>query len=424
MTATDLNNQINLQAFCEANGEANHTFIRLPRFGWYATDKKDGTVRSLVDFLPLEDLVAFCTDLILEKRQYHENRILYNEVAIVRLTNDIRILLATKQFYKECVTELLEGQAFVDGRYLNLAKMFEANGMDHFLDTGIGLATEPVLKKFQRQISINVSNLRNKLVVPSWSAPGHFSSLEYCKIDQPGHRKTFYVNGEKGWYGKLHKKIYGNFVNLVTHQGCTWDPKIDYWADKALDLDESLDVKQCLQIWSEAKNLELKKSPLDMIQTINGVGKIRMNVGNFTLSQVKELEKKFDQKYEDLWVAQKQAEIQIGHVKFVQKNMRYYYELQSEGVLREYTNFAIEITKIRKVNGIFVREGILYYEGKQTPFELENTAFLTARELRKELDNFFFNRGIGIPLVAQAYSNSLPEVINRFNLNCLIDPTG
>lgn len=424
MTSSDFNSRINLQAFCDANGILDYTFLKLPRFGWFAINKRDGEIKTLTDFIPTEDMVKFCTDLIIEKPQYHESRILYNEISLARLVNDIRILLTLKQFHKATQQEFMEGQGYADGHYINISQMFTDNGMGQFSETGVGLITEHLLKSFSIPLALTKLNLKNKLIIPTWCSPQHLCSFEHCSIDTPNHRSTFFINGEKGWYGKVDKTVYGNFSNLLTHAGCTWDKKIDYWSSKVMDLDEtSLGVSQCLQIWREANCTKFKRSPLDIIEANGGAGKLRLNTEQLTLAQIKELEKKFNIPLVEVWQKQKQAQVKIGNMTFIARDLRYYTE-NARGELSEFTNFMVEIHRIQKRDGKFYRQGIVCFEGKQEPFELANNLFLSTKEFIKALTHLFLTTGLGVPIVASNYRGYLLDVINRLNLNCMIDSTG
>ena len=422
MTSSDLCSRINLQAFCDANKLTGFSFVKMPRFGWFAINQVDGTIQTLIDFIPKQELVAFCTDLIVEKQQYHDGRIYYNEQGIIRLANDIRILLTYKKFHMDCMTEFMEGQHYVGGYAGNLNQTFERNGMAAFKNTGVGLVTGPVLQTYKKLLYLDDS-LKNKLVIPTWCTPQHFCSFEYCAVDAPTNRHTFFIHGEKGWYGKPVDTVYGNFSNLLTHDGCTWDKKVDYWVEKPLALDDSLAVNQCLQIWTEARNAKFKRSPLDVIEANGGVAKLKFNVSNLTLNQITELQKKFDIQLKELWEAQKQSQVEMGRLTFIAKNMRYYVQT-SAGTIQEFTNFLMEVNRIYKKEDKFYRQGIIYYEGKEVEFEFPNDDFLSVKNLTRALNNFFLTHGIGVPIVSTTYRSFLLDVINKLNVGCMIDPVG
>lgn len=422
MMNSDFNSRINLQAFCDANGVTGYRFVKLPRFGWFAINERDGEVRTLIDFIPTDKMIEFCTDLILEKKQYHECRILYNETAVTRLANDIRIMLSFKRFHREAQAEFMEGQVYASGKQVNLNKMFTDNGMAHLADTGAGYVTDTLFNTYRVALALH-KKVQNSLVIPSWCSPQHICSFEHCRTDSPNRRTTFFINGEKGWYGKPTKFVHGNLANLFTNPGCTWDRKLNYWVETPLELAESLSVHQLLQIWTESRNIKFKRSPLDLIEAVNGINKLKYNVSELTLSQVEELETRFKLELTDYWRSQKQAEIKIGPITFIAKNMRYYAQLP-DGDLQECTNFLMEINKIQKKDGVFYRQGIIYYEGKQEGFELSNDCFLTSRKFLQAINYFFLNRGIGIPLVNSCYTKYILEIVNRLNIGCMIDPSG
>lgn len=423
MNCNDFNNRINLQAFCEANGVKGYSFVRMPRFGWFAVNKVDNEIRTLIDFIPMNDMVNFCTDLIMEKTQYHEGRIMYNEVTVTKLCNAIRIRLLLKKFHQDCKAEYHEGATYTSGKTRCLAEMFKENGMDAFADTGVGVISDLIHKTYRVELALPHS-LKGKLVIPTWCTPQHTASFESCSITEPNRRTSFIVEGEKGWYGKPIKTVYGNFTNLMTHQGCTWDKKLNYWVDKPLDLDESLDVSKCLQIWTEASpNLSFKRDPLSIIEATNGVGKVKLNLQALSANQTSELEKRFKTPLMALWKTQKQVEVVVSRMPFIYKDMRYY-RVCSDGNLEEFTNFAVEITRVYKKDNVFYRQGYVYFEGRQEPFELPNVQFFSSSIFFRALNWFFLNRGIGVPWVDSSLLRVLVDVINKFNANFTIDHEG
>ena len=139
------------------------------------------------------------------------------------------------------------------------------------------------------------------------------------------------------------------------------------------------------------------------------------------LAQLSELEKRFKLKLESFWQAQKYKLVKIGHLTFVAKDMRYYVEAPT-GTM-EITNFSMEIHSIqRKSNNKFYRIGLIYFEGKQEPFELPNDDFLSVQKLVKSINELFLERGLGVPIISNAYRGYLLEIINRLNIDSMRDP--
>jgi hypothetical protein len=420
MTYNDFNSRINLPAWARDQGIKGYEFVRMPRFGWFAVNRDTGDVRSLIDFVGLDDVVIFCTDLILEKHKYHEGRIFYNEVAVARLCNDIRIQLALKRLHQDAVAEYNEGRAQADGKTINLAKMYTDNGMQAFAQTGVGFMSQTIYNTYARQLGIHRSTV-NKLIIPTWYTPKHIASFESAQIGNPLQgRMTFYTTGEKGWYGRPEKRIMGDFKQLLTHPGCTWDEKLNLWADGLIHLDDSLNYKQVLEIWSKAKNIRFKQDPLDELERRGAKDQLKDSLSGLSLSQISELEKRFNEKLQPFWQAQKYKLVTIGHLTFVSRDMRYYVE-SPQGTL-EITNFSMEIHSIKKsTDHKFYRVGLIYYEGKQEPFELPNEDFLSVQKLVKSINNFFLERGLGVPIISNAYRGYLLEIINRLNIDMMID---
>lgn len=416
MTANEFNLKINLQAFCEANGKSDYKYVRMPRFGWFATDSKQTTVNSIFDFMPTDKILEFCMYLIQEKTQYHDSRIIYNELSTKRLANDIRIILTFKQFYLDCRNELLTGQAFSDGKYINVCKMYKDAGMSAFIDTGIGLITEAVASKYQVQLGLK-QGVRNKLIVPTYCTPSHICSYEICDLSNINHRIPLYTNTEKGWYGKVNAPIVQSFNKLQTVTGCTWDYKLDYWTNQVVQLDKSLDVLQCLHIWKEARNTTFARSPLEVIRANNEVSKLKLNLQNLNMSQVEALQTFFKtDELLSIWKKQKLEQFKLGNVTFINKDNRYYIEPKN-GNLEELTNFSVTVTNIFKRKKKFYRSGYINYGEKELAFEFENKAFESPKAFRRTINNFFFDNKLGIPLISVSYQNQVLEAVTRFNSN-------
>ena len=420
MNSNELNLKINLQAFCEANGKTDYSYIRMPKFGWFAIDSKQTTISNIFDFIPTDKILEFCMYLIQEKTQYHDSRIIYNELSTKRLANDIRIMLTFKQFYMDCRNELMSGQVFSNGKYINLQKVYTDMGMSAFLDTGIGIITEAAASKYQVQLGLP-RGIRNRLIVPTYCTPSHICSYETCEVGNINRRTALYTNSEKGWYGKVNSPIVSSFTKLQTMSGCTWDYKLDYWTSKVIELDKSLDVMQCLQIWREAKNTVFARSPLDVIRANNEIGKLKLNLQNLNLTQVKELQQYFElPEIVNTWKNQKQEQFKLGNITYLYKDNRYYIESKN-GNVEELTNFAITVTKICKKGKKFYRSGYINFGDKELPFEFENKAFESPKAFRRAVNNYFFENKLGIPLISVSYQNQALEAVTRFNANSDID---
>lgn len=421
MTYNDFSCRINLPSYCQVNGIKGYEFIRMPRFGWFAVENATGKINTLIDFVPIDEIVPFCTDLILQKTQFHEEKIFYSEVSVARLCNDIRIMLALNRLQSDAALEFKEGRATTEGKTINLAKMYTDNGMQAFLQTGVGYMSQSIFKTYQKLLGL-ANSLCNRLILPSWYTPQHIASFESSAVGNPlKYRFKFYVNGEAGWYGRPEKAIVNDLKQLLTQAGCTWDPKLNFWTRGTMQLDESLTPKQLLEIWSKNSHIRFKQDPLDALERINGVGQIKDHIQTLTFNQVSELEKRFKVNLASLWKTQKHQVVRIGNLTFVAKDMRYYVE-SFTGIV-EITNFAIEIHQIKKQsNNQYYRSGIIYYEGKQEPFEMPNEYFLSTSKFITALTEFFLDRGLGVPIISNSYRRHLLELINRLNMSAMIHP--
>jgi len=387
-------------------------YIKLPKFGWFAFDETLSSIRALYDLGDQDSIVAFFQYLIKEKKQYHEVGITYSEMSIIRLSNDYYIYKGMQAFHNSCIEELHNGQLFHDGKYINLAKFLKDEGKEAFLNTGLGLITDKTIKASTANLPITI---KNKLIIPTYCTPQHPCSFEAFTMAQLHKRDTVYINSEKGWYGKLDNTILSDFNKLQYNDGCTWDYKADYWMSKPVDIDTSMDVTQCIKIWTEAKRTIFTNSPLDIIEINKKVPSLKHNLKNLNYNQIKELEKRFGADLLSYWQNQQFEEISIGQLKFIQKDKQYYVE--RNGVVEEFTNFTMDIHKVVKKDDRYVRIGCISFYDHYIPFEFDNRVFLSCKAFLKRLNEFFFENNIGIPIILNSYQGMIIDVINRFNRN-------
>jgi hypothetical protein len=222
---------------------------------------------------------------------------------------------------------------------------------------------------------------------------------------------------EPGWRGSPSKTILRGFNNLLTHEGCNWDYKLDYWVNKPISVAEDMDVNQCIKIWTEAKNIRFTRSPLDIIETSGNLGKIKHNLQQLNLTQVSELEKRFKLPLLSAWQTQRQEQVIIDGLLFIFKDGRYYVERPTG--LEELTNFALEFEKVVRKGDQFFRQGIVHYEGREIPLELNNHVFIDGNTFLRALTWYFLNNGIGVPIVSVNYRRYVLDVVNRLNAKAL-----
>lgn len=420
MNVNNFNCKLNLPSFFDTLGKTGYQFLKLPNFGWYAFNSDLSDIRNCFDNI-FEDIrnetevTSFISDLIKNKKHLFDFHVTWSDTLVTKLFNHIQLLSRLKQFYNAAQAELYEGQAYLNGKYLNLSKQLKAQGMEAFLDAGIGLVTDRVISSLSRYIAFP-PGIKNKIIVPSFCTPKHIASYDIVGIkDTVDSRASLYINGERGWYGNLNNPlIVSSIQKLVTVKGVTWDYKLDYWINKQLELDPSLTVTDCINIWTQARRAQFNASPLDIIQQSGEVEKIKYHLKELSLNQLRELEQKFQVKLFDSWRAQKSEEVDIGNLRFVKKDNQYWI-ITSRGRMEEFTNFTVEIQSILKKNNAFYRKGVIAYGKQEIPFEFENRVFLQPKMFVKTINTFFLERGIGLPIILTSYLGYLLDVINRMN---------
>jgi len=422
MNVNNFNSKLNLPYFFESIGKTGYHYAKLPNFGWYAYNVDLTDIRNCFDNL-FDDIgnevevTGFISDLVKNKKQLFDFHITWSDMLVLRVYNHLQLLEKLKQFHVAAKTELYEGQAYLNGRYLNLAKQLEAQGMAAFLDTGIGLVTDRVLSAFSRFIAFP-AGIKNRLILPSYCTPRHVASYEILGIREGVDKRiSLYTNGEKGWYGNFDNTlIVSDLQKLVTTKGLTWDYKLDYWSNKQLELDPAISVANCVDIWLQARKAQFNTSPLNIIEQSGEVDKLKYHLKELSINQLNELEQKFQIKLFDNWKAQKSEEVDIGNLRFIKKDNQYWV-LTKKGKLEEFTNFVVEINRIFKREGKFYRNGTVLFGRQEIPFEFTNDVFLQPKAFIKAINALCLDSGVGLPLILTSYLGYLLDVINRTNRN-------
>lgn len=426
MNINEFNSKINLPYLFEAAGKRDYSFVKLPTFGWFAYNKDFSDIRNLFDNMientdSDSEIFSFCSDLVKEKKQYFDFHINYSELGFKKLANHFKLIYKMKEFMAACRTELIEGQAFVDGKYTNLSKQYIANGMEAILDTGIGLCTERVLNAYSKFVKLPYA-LKNKIIIPSFATPKHICSYEYCAIKNIVTRKNdLFTNVEKGFYGNVNNpKIYGSFSKLTTNRGFTWDKKANPWINKPIAIATDLTIHDYLKIWIEGKDKTFVNSPLDIIEATNNTHLIKFNLKDLNLAQVDTLQQRFSLNLVEHWQQQTIETINLGCLKFVKRDGCYWIEY-ANGKIDEYTNFTIDLTRIVKKGEEIYREGFVNFGNTQLAIRWEDAIFQSPKKLVKKIHELFMSSGLGLPLVMSNYVNFIPDIVNRFNRNVKIE---
>lgn len=420
MTINDINSKVNLPAYCEIKGLTGYQFKKVPKFGWFAYTKNYDEVKSLFDFIPRNELLDELTYIIKEKKNIHDFRMLYSETYMGAILKDYGRYILINKLHKEAEALYNETKALVNGVSVNLRDELVAAGQGKFLQVRPGLLNKTLIDSSQfRSLGIPTRGI-NRTLIPTYCSPKHICSLEYCKHGDIVNRTTLYLNEEAGWVGtSLEGTVCGDARTLQWKDGFVWEKKADIWTNKVVDIDAKMSVADCLRIWREAQNTMFRTSPLDVIEVNKKEGEIKQHIRELSQGQIAQLEKRFGIEFLNIWKNLNFQEVYLGRVKFIQKDSHYY--MQVGEAVDEFTNFTVTIERIIKRGSAYYRAGYISYEDNIVPFELENHHFLSSKGLVRKLCEVFFDHGIGIPVVYNAYQSFLIDVVNRFNRNVKIE---
>lgn len=410
MTVNEFNAKISLPAYCDGLGIKGYDYVKVPRFGWFAFTKDYSEVLSLCDMIGKRDFTKDVTYIIKEKKEYHEFSIMYTERGVIKLTNDFKNLIQVDKFYKACVGAFYEQQVNYQSSPVIMDEELKRQGMPLFHKAGLGVITKEIFDEYSSIFNLGNKYL-NKVIIPSFHTPKHFCSLEAIDIDDTKKTQRIYYNLEKGWYGRVNTDIIQSVNNLKFVEGATWDKKLDLWSSKVIDIDIAVDPGLCLKIWVEANNTMFRDSPLRVIEQAGKAGMLKYHLKDLSYAQVKLLERRFGNDLLSIWKQQTTEEIQIGNLKFITKDGQYY--IQQGERIDELTNFTVKVLKIVKKGDTFFRHGYITYNENDYPFEFDNKYFLSVKGFMKNIHNFFFQQGIGMPIFYTAYQSYILEVVNK-----------
>ena len=412
MTVNDFNTKVNLPKFCAKMGITDYQFVRMPTFGWFAYNKDKSFIGNIFDVVGQKGWDSIYETICKDKPEFLDFTMPYNEVVGKTLRNNLlNIQLWTAAYVfskKEFETYKLgyKGKLFKD--------VLIENGFNPVLVNNMGVINRNVLERFN-MLPWPKKELRSKLLIPTFHTPNHISSLDCCSWDNPSEMTSLFVNHEKGWYGNIkHKKFVSSLFDLWTHEGCTWDYKCDYWTgDEVFDLGETLDIPDCIRIWSEVNNTKLVSSPLDHILDTGKTEELKHYAGMLSLKQLEEIEQRTGEKLNDYWKKARETQVKLGHLTFVRRDNSYY--VYRKGNLEQITNFAVDIERIVKRGDKFVRTGIFYLGNSSVPFEMNEEDFVSSRRLHQVIKEKFISSGLGIPILFPLYANRLLLLIESFN---------
>ncbi len=426
MTVNELLLKLHLPSIVAHFGwEQPKYYRKLNGFGWHAMSQNEDLVFNGLDLfqyntpnLPKDDdceVIKQCYRFYTqEHKELLEIPIDYSETNECKLVKNYLSKITNERFYRACRAEALTGNVIYNARTYKFADLLEELGMHYFINSGIGIINKRIVTspEFAGLCLANKIN-HNIILIPSFYAPGKLASLEVSPLGDLSTRQMIYLNHEMGWYGQAGTNIVGQLRDLLTQDGCTWCPKLANWMDdRVLNLHHSLQPKQCIEIWTNLSNLVTNKDPLTLIDKNKLAEHLKDNISSLTIAQIRQLEKATNQELKKLWLSQKTSEATVAGYRFISNNGRYY--LVRGNSQLEFTNFIVELTKIKKEEE-FYQYGFLLMNDESVPFRLKRRFFNHQYSLINALTDIALEHGLGIPQVVPNWKNYLPNVINAFN---------
>lgn len=421
MTINEFNGKVNLPELCINKNLNDYQFVKLPTFGWFAYNHNKSVICSTYDIVKQTDTTSVYKHFTIIQPEYQDLKFSYSETAENRFLTDYNFYILWRKIWMMARYEAENSKINYGGRYIKLKELCIELGYPYLLESGIGLITETVINSPEGKLISWPQYSKNKLLIPTYCTPRHICSLELASIVDLDNRHTIYLNGEKGWYGTLNKRIVSNIKEALTLGGNTWDTKCDYWQTSIITLSNTLTLQDCIKIWTEARKTLFDKSPLDIVVETQHIDEIKKHICKLSYDQIQEIENKTGESLLGYWKQAREREITIDYMKFVERKNRYC--LWKKGDLSEYTNFTMTIDKIKKRRRMFYRSGHIFYKEHVVAFEFPESAFSSPKKLIRRLKEFFFDNALGLPTVLTNQQHYLLDVINQFNPDISIDTT-
>lgn len=433
MNLNDLCNRVHLPSVVGFYGMGSRfTYHKVPGFGWYGKCMDSGRIFNFIDLfkvnhgatikLPPEEVIkAAYRYFVQEHPELLEVPIMYSEAVENKLISDYLFTSYHETFYKRCREEALTGNIRHADRNYKFSKLMEDLNMGEFLKAGIGLVTYRMLAEIKAKHIPVSEKWANKILIPTfYSLDNRVATLEICPVQDISQRDRMYFNKEIGWYGKAGETIVGNVKDLLTIPGCTWDRKLAYWGlPKPLTLHHSIQTAQCLDIWVNSNGLATDKNPLEMLKQTNQLASVKDHLKDLTLAQVRELEKFAGQPLYPFWLAQRYSELMVSGVKFSCRDGRYYYQRGNQWL--EFSNFSVNLTRIKKEDGEFYQYGQVLMNDTETEFRAKRKMFCSQYALIQTLTEILLEAGVGIPMIAPNLKHYITNVIDAFNTENIVE---
>lgn len=420
MNCNLFNNKINLPRFCAKLGYTDYQYIKIPTFGWFAYNKDKTFIGNAFDIVSQKDREHLYALVTKEKPEYLDFDVAYSAMSESELKYDLFETQLWSAVFAYCKKELETYKVTYKGKRTLLKEVLEENGFSALLGNNVGVITTEVMEKFH-MLPWPKTEMRGKLLIPSFCTPYHICSLEYCSWSDPTTLKTLWLNDEKGWYGNLgHKKIVKNLTELWSTPGNTWDYKADYWYPlDIITLSDSLDVADSIRVWAEANNTILNKSPLAHIVETGQIEELKTQLGKLSFKQLQEAEKATGESLVSHWRKARETQVKIGTKTFTRRDNCYW--VYKKDRLEQVTNFVIEIDKITKKGYNYYRKGTIFFGKTALPFEMEEHYFTTNYLFHRGIKEKFLSSGLGIPIVHPDFFNKALLIIDSFNQGLQID---
>jgi hypothetical protein len=347
----------------------------------------------------------------------------YSEASENKLVHDYILKITNEQFYSACRVEALEGQIYYHSKRYKFSKLLDELGMNCFIDSGVGLITERVASLKQFDVLRLGRQHEGRILLASFFAPNRVASLESALLGDLSKSEIIYLNKEVGWYGQLGGSIVGSVRDLLTVKGCSWNYKTAYWADERVaSLHSSLKPSQCIEIWTSAEKIVTDRNPLSLISKASLEEDIKDSLTKLNITQIKQLEEATGRQLKKTWLGLKTSETEVSGMRFVKRDARYYYYRGKQ--LLEYTNFAVDLTRIRKEDGEFYQYGYIAMNDDYVEFRAKRKLFVSQYSFIKLLTDILLEAGVGIPSIAPNLKHYITNVIDAFNpVNIIEKPT-
>ena len=418
VTLYEFNSKINLPKLFAGMGVKGYQYVKSPVFGWWAFTPDKKTCVNVFDLFPIEEASKLYRTVVLDKPDYLDFRLRFSDIAESKLTSDITRIAGWNSLWKIAKDQAHTGKIAYNKEYIHLYKLAKDLGYASLIAEGqIGLINDYVLDRF-KWLKIP-AEAKNKILIPTFAAPGHICSLSYAPISDLTNITVLWKEREHGWHGSLCEHLSDSFRSVATNGGFTWDYKADFWLNNVVTtMSPELKAEQLLKVWCDAKNAQFAESPLLTLKNTHKPEIIKHHIKDLSYAQIKELETVLGSEFLSTWKSLREQQLTIGRLTFVKKHNQYF--VIKNGVTSQFTNFTLEVSCIEKDNNEFYRIGHIYCKDAIIPFKIKTDLFTSNKPLLKALTSAMLEAGVGLPLVTTSLQAYLIDVINMFNEDAMV----